>query len=316
MSFGKVPVREFLPKIKTGDCEICPAIGEDDAIVKTNEPYIVIHSDPITESFIDPGFLSVAVACNDVNMKGVKCRWVLTTILLSSRKSLDKIIDGINYSCERIGCSVVGGHTEVVMNLLSDIVVTTAFSTSSKILSIKNAQPGDYAVIVGSAGIEGTWILASEFSDILLKNGVSKEIIEKAKQYKDDIIVQEKAIAISDLAIGMHDCTEGGVYQALLEVAKLSGLKVKINPDKIPIRYETAIITSRLRINPYTLISSGSFIVITKEPEEVMKRVNEASIIGRLEKGEPVLEVEGVGVFNEDFREELIEFESNYYGRR
>ncbi|ARM74944.1 AIR synthase related protein [Acidianus manzaensis] len=316
MSFGKIPIRDFLYKIKSGNCEICPSIGEDAGIVKTNDQYIVTHSDPITESSIDPGFLSVAVACNDINMKGVKCKWILSTLLLSSKNSLDKIISGINYACERIGCSVIGGHTEVVKDLPRDIVVTTAFSTTNKVISAKNANDGDYIVVVGSIGIEGTWILASEFSDLLLKEGIEKNMIENAQKFKNDIIIQDKALLVSDFAIGMHDATEGGVYQAILEISKLSGLKAKVNPNLFPIREETEIITRRLKINPFTLVSSGSFVVITRHPEEILKRVNEARVVGRLIKGEPELQVEGVGTYRDDFREELVEFESNYNGWR
>ncbi len=316
MSFGKVPLKEFLHKIRSGNCEICPSIGEDDAIIKVDQPYIVIHSDPITESSIDPGFLSVAVACNDVNMKGIPCKWILTTILLSTKKSLDRILSGINEACSILNCSVVGGHTEVVMNLPLDIVVTTAFSISDKILTTRNAKEGDYIVMIGSAGIEGTWILANQFEDYLLNKGVKKEIIESAKRFKRDIIVQEKALKVSEYAIGMHDATEGGVLQALLEIAKLSNLKAVINPSLIPVRKETLEITKALSIDYLKLVSSGAFLVVTRNPEEIMMRVKEGNIIGRLIKGDPILHLEGVGDFNEDFEEELVRFESSYNGGR
>ncbi|BDC18404.1 AIR synthase-related protein [Acidianus sp. HS-5] len=316
MSFGKVPLKEFLYKIPSGNCEICPSIGEDDAIIKVNEPYIAIHSDPITESSVDPGFLSIAVACNDVNMKGTRCKWVLTTILLSTKKSLDRILSGINEACSILGCNVVGGHTEVVMNLPSDIVVTTAFSTTDKVLTARNAKEGDYVVMVGSAGIEGTWILANQFEDYLLKAGVKKETIESAKRFKHDIIVQEKALKVSEYAIGMHDTTEGGVLQALMEISKLSNLRAVIDPSLIPVRRETLEITKALSIDYLRLVSSGAFLVVTRNPEEVMKKVSEGNVIGRLIKGGPGLHLEGVGDFNEDFEEELVRFEGSYNGGR
>jgi hydrogenase maturation factor len=316
VSFGKVPLKDFLHKIPSGNCEICPSVGEDDAIIKIDKPYIIIHSDPITESSVDPGFLSIAVACNDVNMKGAPCKWALTTLLLSSRESLDRILSGINEVCKILGCNVVGGHTEVVMNLPSDIVVTTAFSTTDKILTARNAKDGDYIVMVGSAGIEGTWILANQFEDYLLKLGVKKETIESAKRFKYDIIVQEKALNIVEYAIGMHDATEGGVLQAILEIAKLSNLRAVINPNLIPVRKETLEITRALSIDYLRLISSGAFLVITRNPEEVVNKVEESNVIGRLIKGEPSLHLEGVGDFNEDFEEELVRFESSYNGRR
>ncbi|BFH73680.1 AIR synthase family protein [Sulfurisphaera javensis] len=311
MLFGKIPVKDFLSKIQTGNCDVCPSIGEDDAMIKTEGEYLVIHSDPITEAGKDAGFLSVTVACNDVNMKGVPCKWVLTTILLSKKENLDKVIEGINEACRIIGCSVIGGHTEVTRGLNQDIVTTTALSFSNKIMKLSDAKAGHYIGFFGYTGLEGTWILANEFEDELLKRGIKKETIEKAKQLRNFISVQDKALRVKDYVIAMHDATEGGVYQALLEVAKASKNKVVIN-KKPRMLEETLEITKALRINPYTLISSGAFIVITDKPKKIEELGGE--IIGKIVEGEDVLEVEGEGVFKEDFYEELVRFESNYYG--
>ena len=313
MLFGKVPLKDFLNKIRTGNCEVCPSIGEDAAEIKTEGKYLVIHSDPITEAGKDAGFLSIAVACNDINMKGVPCKWVLTTILLSKRENLDEVLSGINEACQTLNCSVVGGHTEVTRGLQQDIVITTAFAFSDRILKLSDGKVGDYIGIFGYAGLEGTWILANEYGEELLRRGVSMKTIEKAKQLKRLIPVQEVAMKVKDYVVAMHDATEGGVYQALLEIAKATGKKVVIE-RKPPILNETAEITKALNLNPYTLISSGAFVVITREP----KKIEELGgfIIGKIVEGESVLEIKGEGVYENDFEEELVKFESSYNGRR
>lgn len=313
MPFGKVPLKDFIDKIKSENCEVCPSVGEDDAIVKVEGKYLVIHSDPITEAGKDAGFLSIAVACNDVNMKGVPCKWVLTTILLSRRENLDEVIEGINEACKILDCSVVGGHTEVTMGLQKDIVITTAFSFSDRVLKLSDGRVGDYIGVFGYAGLEGTWILANEYEEELLRRGVSRETIERAKMLKIQIPVQDKALRVKDYVVAMHDATEGGIYQALLEIAKATGKKVVVE-RKPPILKETAEITKALNLNPYTLISSGAFLVITREPEKVEGLGG--VIIGKIVEGESVLEVKGEGVYENDFEEELVKFESSYNGRR
>lgn len=313
MLFGKIPLKDFLGKIRSGNCDVCPSIGEDDAIVKTEGKYLVIHSDPITEAGKDAGFLSIAVACNDVNMKGVPCKWVLTTILLSKKENLDEVIDGINEACQILNCSVVGGHTEVTRNLQQDIVITTAFSFSDRIVKLSDGKVGDYIGFFGYAGLEGTWILANEYEEELIKRGVSKTSIEKAKQLKKFIPVQETAMRVKDYIVAMHDTTEGGVYQALLEIAKASGKKVIIE-KKPPLLNETMEITKALNLNPYTLISSGAFVVITREPRKIEELGG--VIIGRIVEGEGILEIKGEGTYENDFEEELVKFESSYNGRR
>nr|WP_253823101.1 AIR synthase-related protein [Acidianus sp. RZ1] len=258
--------------------------------------------------------MAVAVSCNDVNMKGVPCRWVLTTILLSKRENLEGEISGIREACSIIGCHVVGGHTEVTRGIDNDIVISTAISLSEKVISVKDARAGDYVVMVGSAGIEGTWIL-SHMEDLLLSKGVSKETIIRAKEFKKRIIVQDRALKVSDVVIGMHDATEGGVLQDLLEISRLSKLRVEVDPSKIPVEKETLEISKVLSIDYLRLISSGSFVVVTRFPEEVIRRVG-GSVIGRLEKGEPALYLKGIGEFRENFEEELIRVEGNYNGWR
>ncbi|MFP3260521.1 MAG: AIR synthase family protein [Sulfolobus sp.] len=312
MSYGKISPKEFIDKVITGGCELCPQIGEDASYVEVEGKYLVIHSDPITEAGKNAGFLSVVVACNDINMKGVECKWVNTVLLLKDKSSLGQIIEGVNEACRILKCKVVGGHTEVTMGLDKDIVITTAFSFSNKVMRLSDAREGDYVGIIGTAGIEGTWILANEYEDELLRRGVSNKIIENAKGYKHLIPVQERMLKVKDLAIAMHDATEGGVYQALLEISIASGLRLRLTSD-IPVSEETMEITKALSINPYTLISSGAFLVVTRKPEEFEKRGGK--IIGRLERGETCLEVNEKSYCN-DFEEELVRFESDYYGWR
>jgi len=311
VSFGKISPEQFLSRIKSGNCIICPALGEDDAVLKLNKKYLVIHSDPITESGLDSGFLSVVVACNDVNMKGTACKWVLTTVLLSREDNLNNIIDGINEACSLIGCNVVGGHTEVV-DINRDIVVTTALGETDKIMEINSVKDGDYVVLIGDIGIEGSWILATQFQSLLRSKGVSDEVIEAAKAFKKELIVQSKALAISRLVKFMHDTTDGGLLQALFELAKRSNMTVSIREDSIPLRREVHEVTAALNIDPLKFISSGAFIAITDNPKEILSKVN-GYIIGKLVKGEPIVKTEK-RIINDNIKEELARIENSYNG--
>jgi len=311
VSFGKISPEQFLSRIKSGNCVICPALGEDDAILRLDKKYLVIHSDPITESSLDSGFLSVVVACNDVNMKGTECKWILTTILLSRKDNLNDIINGINEACNIIGCDVVGGHTEVT-NIDRDIVVTTAVGETDRVMEISSVKDGDYVVLVGDIGIEGSWILATQFQSLLKSKGVSNEVIETAKSFKKELIVQPKVLAISRLVKFMHDTTDGGLLQALFELAKRSNMTISIREDSIPLRKEVSEITRALNIDPLKFISSGAFIAITDKPKEILSKVN-GYIIGKLVKGEPIVRTEK-RIINDNVKEELVRVENSYNG--
>lgn len=112
----------------------------------------------------------------------------------------------------------------------------------------------------------------------------------------------------------MHDITEGGIYEALFEISKLLRRRITVNENNIIIRNEIRNILSQFNISPYSFISSGSFLVITDEPEKIVSEVPESSIIGRIEsKSEPEVYISDKGSrITEEVNEELVEFENSY----
>jgi hydrogenase maturation factor len=84
----------------------------------------------------------------------------------------------------------------------------------------------------------------------------------------------------------MHDITEGGLYGALWELAEASKTGVIVYEENVPITDETKKICEYYNLNPYRLISSGSMILTTHEPEfvlEKLKRENiQATVVGEI----------------------------------
>ncbi len=311
MSFGKLPLPSFINNVRIGNCVVCPAVGEDDAVIEVKGKYLVVHSDPITESGKDAGYLSVVVACNDVNMKGVECKWVLTTILLSDKAHLNGVLRGVNEACNKIGCSVVGGHTEVI-DSKRDIVVTTALGETDALIDGRSVKEGDYVLLVGDLGLEGSWILATQFASLLKAKGVRDETLKRAREFREELSVQEKALKVSRFVKFMHDVTDGGLLQCSLELARRFNSTIKIDEKAIALREEVKEIVDALSIDPLRFISSGAFLVITDDPNAVKSKVR-AQIIGRVERGDPVVVTER-RVISDDVEEELARIESDYNG--
>ncbi|MDH3816960.1 MAG: HAD-IA family hydrolase, partial [Acidobacteriota bacterium] len=63
----------------------------------------------------------------------------------------------------------------------------------------------------------------------------------------------------------LHDVTEGGVGEALHEMAVASGLAIDVQRQAIPVLTETATICADLGIDPLGLIGSGSLLVGSNE---------------------------------------------------
>lgn len=275
---------------------IGPSYGEDAAIIKIDSGIVlVVHSDPITAAEKLIGWLSVHIACNDIAVRGARPRWLLSVLLLPEEASvelLDEITRQIDSAAREVGVSIVGGHTESAPDLSRPIVSTTAIGIAreDRVVSTRNAKPGDLLVMTKYAGLEGTAILASDFREELLEKGVSVEVLGEAEDYTKSISVVPEAVALAEegLVSAMHDPTEGGILGGVAELAYASGTLIRVYEEKIPLTSATRTITSALGVDPLKLISSGVLLATT--PKKYVDRVLDvverlgvrASIIGEV----------------------------------
>lgn len=263
-----------------------PGIGEDAAIIDLGDGRVLaIHVDPITEAVERIGWLSVHVASNDIAVRGVKPSWFLSTILLPPRNvdALDSITKQIDAALKEIGGTMIGGHTEISPGIEKPIVVMTALGIGLKdeLVLTRGAKPGDFVLMTKAVGLEGTAIIASDFKEKLLNLGIPQSVVEEASQYFNEISVVKEALALAKMKAptSMHDPTEGGLLNGLVEVATASSCIIEVYEDRIPIRPPTKIICEALGLNPLKLISSGALIA-TVNPNLVDAASNSLREIG------------------------------------
>lgn len=300
MSFlGKVPP-DFLEKYVFGrvgfpDSRVLvkPGIGEDAAIIDFGDKVLVVHSDPITGASKNIGWLSLCVSTNDVATRGAIPRWVSMVILLPENfdeKLLNEITFEIDDAAKRLGVMIVCGHTEVTPGLDRPILISTAFGEAGKgrYVSTKGARAGDLIILSKGAGIEGTFIFANEFVDLLIGK-VPLDVIERAKSYVHMLsVIKEACLAMEIGGVSsMHDPTEGGVLGGVQEMAIASSLGFIIYEGDVIVNGETRLICDALGVDPLKTISSGALLISAK-PDYADLIVNglnsvgiKASIIGR-----------------------------------
>ena len=276
-----------------------PSIGEDAGIVRAGDGFIVAHSDPITAAEKYIGWLAVHVASNDVAVRGVQPRWLLLTILMppgSSTVLLEEIARDADTAAKSINAAIIGGHTEVTPGIPRPIVITTAIGfTRGRVIRTCDAQPGDKVFVIGRVGGEGASVIASDFRDLLVKKGLSIDLINKASEFIKDISVVDKAMVIKEYVSAMHDPTEGGILEALYEVAVASNNTIYIDLDKVKLDPIVEEITEALNIDPYKLLSSGSLLATVPNSyvNDVINILETQgyyySQCGEVRKGEPKL---------------------------
>lgn len=291
MKIGKMPGNKLeeiiLSKIgyKRDDVLIHAGIGEDSAVVDLNDKLLVISSDPITGASKNAGYLAVHVACNDIAAAGADPIGIQVILLLPEKIEEKQIIELMNEMTETaaaINVEVLGGHTEVLSAVNKPIICITAVGKVGRenCISSSGAVVGDELVISKGVGIEGTYILANDYADLLREKGVSKETIEKAVLYNEKLsVLKEGKIAANCGAHAMHDITEGGLYGALDEISQAAGLGFDLYIDYLPISNETKEISEALAIDPAGLISSGSMLIVTPNSESLIAELQENGIL-------------------------------------
>lgn len=286
---------------KNSNILIGPAVGEDCSIVKFGGDVCVLTTDPVTAASKNAGKIGVTICCNDVASSGVEIIGILVTVLApvsSAINDIENIMKEINQTCMDLNIAVLGGHTEVTDSVNKMILSITAVGRGSHFVKTGGALIGDDIVITGTAGIEGTAILAEDYHNFLLDK-VDKNILNQARDFINDISVVKAGQAASALGVNaMHDATEGGVLGAIYEVAEASGTGVYIYQDKIPVKAETKEICSIFKINPMRLISSGCMVISCPDGNKLVcglkKQGIDAAVVGKIIKNKRILNIEGI----------------------
>ncbi|MGC8601301.1 MAG: AIR synthase family protein [Thermoprotei archaeon] len=251
-----------------------PAIGEDAAVIELDYGnFLVAHVDPIIGAISTMGWLAVNVVSNDIAVRGVRPRWLLSDIFLpegSSAELLDRLTSQIDEAAKEIGVMIVGGHSGFAPGLERPLISMTAIGVAEggKFVTTSGARDEDLVIMTKAAGIEGTAILATDFRKELLKKGVSEEILKRAESFLRRVSIIKEALALSGIASAMHDPTNGGVIEGLAEIAYASKKTIEVWENSIPVAQETSAIARALGLNPLKLISSGALIATVPESKK------------------------------------------------
>ena len=265
---------------------IGPKLGEDAAVIEYPDRYLVAKTDPITFATDEIGWYAVQVNANDIATRGAAPKWFQATILLPENKTteelVEKIFSQIYNACNQLNIAVIGGHTEISYNLHRPIVVGCMLGEveKNKLVSTSGARPGDMIILTKGIVIEGTAIIAREKQKELRDKGYSEKFIQRCQDfiYSPGLSVLKEALLANQFEIhAMHDPTEGGLSAGLYEIAVASQVGILIEREKVPILGESQKLCDEFRLNPLSVITSGTLLIIVPERES-------GKIIGLLEK--------------------------------
>lgn len=288
MQIGKLDIhllKKLLEKHTILDPRVIigPKVGEDAAVIdlgKEADSYWVVTSDPITFTTEEIGYYGVVVNVNDIATRGAIPKWFLATLLFPEEETtvelIEKVFRQIHQACQRFGVSFVGGHTEVTPGIERIILSGHMIGEVKKerLVTTSGAKEGDLLLLLKGVCIEGTSILAREKGSELLAKGIPSPLIEKARNFIFDPgidILQAALVACEAVPVhSMHDPTEGGLINGVVEMALASEKELEVDFEKVHIYEESRILCQEYGMDPLGVIASGA-LLLTISPSDASR---------------------------------------------
>lgn len=292
-------LRDYLSRHVVADPRVLvgPQIGEDAAAIDIGDRYMLLASDPITFTPERIGWYAVQVNANDIAAMGGQPLYFLSTVLLPeaavTADMAEAIFADVADACRELGCTPVGGHTEVTAGIDRPILAGTMVGDVSRdrLVTSSGARSGDMLILTRGIAIEATALLAREKASEV-KRALGADFQEKAARFLDDpglsILPASRAACAASGVHAMHDPTEGGIANALWELAEASEVGLVVSETEIPRYWESNELAKLFGIDLLGAIASGALLIATEEKATslVLDRLAdsgiEANVIGRV----------------------------------
>ena len=257
----------------------------------TTDSYVV---NPIFFPGGDIGKLAVCGTVNDLAMVGAVPVYLSLALIIEEglpRDDLTRIVESVRAAAAESGTQIVTGDTKVVNRGSADrLFVNTAgigVIAPGVDISGSNARPGDIIIVSGTLGDHGIAILSQ-------RQGLSF-----STELKSDCAPLSGLVAamldVSHRIHSLRDPTRGGLATILNELAAQSGVGIRIDEEKIPVREPVRAACEMLGLDWLYMANEGKLaaLVAPEDAEAVLDRMRQtvygrdAAIIGEVRPEHP-----------------------------
>lgn len=191
---------------------------------------------------------------------------------------LKRIVESMAKAAHSAGVPIITGDTKVVEKGKGDGVFITTTGVGSVPdgihISSELARPGDKILLSGTLGDHGIAILS-------LRENLTFHTTVQSDTAALHELVASMIQAVPTIHV-LRDPTRGGLASALNEIARQSGVGIKLREDKLPIHEQVRAACEFLGFDPLYVANEGKLIAIC-EPElaDKLLQTMRASPLGR-----------------------------------
>ena len=234
---------------------------EDGAVLPKMQGNPVLTSDSfVVEPLFFPGGdigrLAVCGTVNDLTCMGAKPLYLTASFILETGldfEDLEKIISSMATTAQEAGVQIVAGDTKVIEGK-GGLYINTAGVGERRDgvnISARNLQVGDKIICTGTLGDHHAVIMSSRLgidtaaqSDCAPLNKLVETLL------KEDIKLHT-----------VRDITRGGLATVTNELAEVSGVKILLQEETLPVSEPVQGLCGILGLNPLTMGNEGKLFI-------------------------------------------------------
>ncbi len=285
------------------DVAVGPRHGVDFGVLDIGDRAVVVATDPISIlpelGWARAGRLALEIVLTDVAVSGIAPTHLAVTLTLPpswSDDDLERLWTGLADHAERLGVSIVSGHTARYPGIDSSWVggaTVLGVGDCDDIVRPDSATPGDDIVVTTGPGAEVTGLFSTLFPERL---GLDPETVATAQERVEDIaaVADAKTAFAAGGVTAMHDATEGGVAGGLVEMASGAGVRFDIDGDALPVAPGVAAVCDAVGVDPWQVSSAGTLLCAVESgqgaavAEAIRDGGTAAAVVGSVTDGEGV----------------------------
>ena len=265
---------------KSDNILVGPHHGVDVGIAEIGSKAVSFTCDPV---FIVPEYgweraawFAIHIIASDAVTCGLKPAFLSINLNLPmemTKEQLETVWDAMHRECEKLGISIICGHTARYENCHYPMVggaTIIGVGEKDEYVTPEIARAGDKIIITKGPAIEATGIFATMFPQ-LIEEEFGLSFSQRAQQIFYKMSVVEDAMTAIGIGVrengvsAMHDATECGIWGGLYELAQAAGLGMRIEKEQIVVEDCVEEICGYFGIDPYASISEGTLIISCRE---------------------------------------------------
>ena len=245
------------PQLDTGADAVALPVPEDRDLMVTTDGFTV---QPLEFPGGNIGSLAVHGIVNDLAVSGAVPRYLTLSVFLEEGLEiavLRRVVQGLAGAARDSDVAVVAGDTKVVGRGDCDGIYLAAtgvgFRPRGVALGLAHIRPGDRILVSGPIGEHGAAVMLArqEF-------GLRGELHSDAAS----VLAQAQALMSAPGLHFMRDPTRGGLATVAHEVARSTGLTVRLSEARIPVNDAVQSVCELLGFDPLYLACEGRVVAV------------------------------------------------------